>query len=549
MATAQSNQQSSPPSETAKFAQFPGTSGRATVLIAGSGIAGLSAAIHFSEFSNVILLAKSALEEGNTRYAQGGIASVWDKDDSFAEHIEDTLTAGAGLCHNDAVEICVKEGPARVQELIDWGVRFADSLHQEGGHHKRRILHSKDFTGLAIEDALVKKVKSIPNIKIFERHMVVDLIMEGKLKTHKEKTELGECLGAYVLNCETNEVFSLASDLTIFASGGMGKVYLYTTNPDVATGDGVAVAYRAGARIANLEFMQFHPTCLFHPNAKSFLITEALRGEGGILRNQKGEDFMKSYHPMGSLAPRYVVSQSIDLELKKTGDAHVWLDLRHFDETNFREKFPQVYQECRKFGILVPQQMIPVVPAAHSMCGGILTDTFAQTSITGLLAIGEVACTGLHGANRLASNSLLEGVVFAKRAADHAREYLVKHTMPSTPKILPAWDTGRAVDIEEQIDIAATWREIRTLMWNYVGIVRSDRRLRRARERLALIRHEVNEDYWKFKLNRDLVELRNLLIVSELIVECAIRRKESRGLHLNVDYPASLKDLAVDTVI
>ena len=549
MATAQSAQQSSPPSATAKFAQFPQTSGRATVLIAGSGIAGLSAAIHFSEFSNVILLAKSALDEGNTRYAQGGIASVWDKDDSFAEHIEDTLTAGAGLCHNDAVEICVKEGPARIQELMDWGVRFADSLHQEGGHHKRRILHSKDFTGLAIEDALVKKVKSIPNISIFERHMVVDLIMEGKLSAHKEKTELGECLGAYVLNCETNEVFSLASDLTIFASGGMGKVYLYTTNPDVATGDGVAVAYRAGARIANLEFMQFHPTCLFHPNAKSFLITEALRGEGGILRNQKGEDFMKSYHPMGSLAPRYVVSQSIDMELKKTGDAHVWLDLRNFDETNFREKFPQVYQECRKFGIMVPKDMIPVVPAAHSMCGGILTDTFAQTSIKGLLAIGEVACTGFHGANRLASNSLLEGVVFAKRAADHAREYLVKHTMPSTPKILPAWDTGRAVDMEEQIDIAATWREIRTLMWNYVGIVRSDRRLRRARERLALIRHEVNEDYWKFKLNRDLVELRNLLIVSELIVECAIRRKESRGLHLNVDYPAPLKDLATDTVI
>ena len=530
------------------------SSSRATVLIAGSGIAGLSAAIHFSEFSNVILLAKSSIDECNTRYAQGGIATVWSNDDSFQEHIQDTLDAGAGLCHDDSVEACVKEGPARIQELIQWGVEFSKddvgySLHQEGGHHKRRILHSQDFTGLAIEEALVKKVKSIPNIKILERHMVVDLIMEGKLNSQSHSNSLGECLGAYVLNCETNEVIPLASDLTILASGGAGKVYLYTTNPDLATGDGIAVAYRAGARIANLEFMQFHPTALFHPNAKSFLITEALRGEGAILRNLQGEDFMPSYHEMGSLAPRYVVSQSIDKELKKTGDSHVWLDLRHMDESAFQEKFPQVYQACRSFGINVPQEMIPVVPAAHYMCGGILTDLHAQTSVKGLLAIGEVACTGLHGANRLASNSLLEGAVYAKRAADHAREYLVKHSPISNAKPLPAWDTGRAVDIEEQIDIAATWREIRTLMWNYVGIVRSDRRLRRARERLALIRHEVNEDYWKFKLSRDLVELRNLLIVAELIVECAIRRKESRGLHLNVDYPEAVESLAHDTVI
>jgi L-aspartate oxidase len=530
------------------------SSSKATVLIAGSGIAGLSAAIHFSEFSNVILLAKSTLDECNTRYAQGGIATVFSEDDTFHEHIQDTLVAGAGLCHQDAVEVCVKEGPARIRELIEWGVEFSKdevgySLHQEGGHHKRRILHSQDFTGQAIENALIQKVKSIQSIKILEKHMVVDLIMEGKLNGHAHGNSLGECLGAYVLNCETNEVFPLASDLTILGSGGAGKVYLYTTNPDLATGDGIAIAYRAGARIANLEFMQFHPTALFHPNAKSFLITEALRGEGAILRNQRGVDFMPEYHEMGSLAPRYVVSQSIDKELKKTGDAHVWLDLRHMDEKTFQEKFPQVYQACRGFGIHVPQEMIPVVPAAHYMCGGILTDLHAQTSVKGLLAIGEVACTGLHGANRLASNSLLEGVVFAKRAADHAREYLVKHSPISDAKPLPAWDTGRAVDIEEQIDIAATWREIRTLMWNYVGIVRSDRRLRRARERLALIRHEVNEDYWKFKLNRDLVELRNLLIVSELIVECAIRRKESRGLHLNVDYPELIPTLALDTVI
>lgn len=550
MATSQSNSFK----DEAEKQSFLLTSNRATVLIAGSGIAGLSAAIHFSEFSDVILLAKSTLEEGNTRYAQGGIATVWADDDSFEEHISDTLEAGAGLCQKNAVEVCVKEGPARIRELINWGVEFSKddvgySLHQEGGHHKRRILHSHDFTGKAIEDALTQKARSIPTIKILENHMVVDLIMEGKLNPHHHSSSLGECLGAYVLNCETNEVLPLASDLTILASGGAGKVYLYTTNPDLATGDGIAVAYRAGARIANMEFMQFHPTALFHPNAKSFLITEALRGEGAILRNQKGEDFMKDYHEMASLAPRYVVSQSIDKELKKTGDSHVWLDLRHMSENTFKEKFPQVYQACRQYGINVPQEMIPVVPAAHYMCGGILTDLNAQTSVKGLLAIGEVACTGLHGANRLASNSLLEGAVFAKRAADHAREYLVKHTPVGTPKTLPAWDTGRAVDIEEQIDIAATWREIRTLMWNYVGIVRSDRRLRRARERLALIRHEVNEDYWKFNLSRDLVELRNLLIVAELIVECAIRRKESRGLHLNVDYPDAVDALAHDTII
>ena len=356
-------------------------------------------------------------------------------------------------------------------------------------------------------------------------------------------------MGAYVLNCETNEIFPLASELTVLASGGMGKVYLYTSNPDVATGDGVAMAYRAGARVANLEFMQFHPTCLYHPSAKSFLITEALRGEGAILRNEAGEDFMKNHHEMGSLAPRYVVARAIDMELKRTGAPHVWLDVSHMNELEFTEKFPQVHSMCLKYGINTPHDKIPVVPAAHYMCGGIQVDEWAQTSVTGLLALGEVACTGLHGANRLASNSLLEGVVFSKRAADRAREYLVKHAIPSAPKTLPVWDFGRAVDMEEQIDIAATWREIRTLMWNYVGIVRSDRRLRRARERLALIRHEVYADYWKFRVNRDLIELRNLLTVAELIVECALRRKESRGLHFNVDYPETLPLLAHDTII
>jgi len=534
---------------------------KAKVLIIGTGIAGLSAAIHFSEFSDVILLAKSSLDEGSTRYAQGGIAAVWSKEDSIAEHKTDTLVAGAGLCHEDIVDICVTEGPARIRELIEWGVEFTKGeskgapadydLHREGGHHKRRILHTHDFTGLAIETALIAKVRSIPNIQILENHMAIDLIMEGKLHSEPSapKKRLGSCLGAYVLNCETNEITPLASDLTILASGGMGKVYLYTSNPDVATGDGVAIASRAGARMANLEFMQFHPTCLYHPSAKNFLITEAIRGEGAVLRNLEGEDFMKKHHEMGSLAPRYVVAQAIDMELKRTGAPHVWLDVSNFSEHEFQEKFPQVYAMCVKSGIHPPKEMIPVVPAAHYMGGGIQVDAFARTSVEGLLAIGETACTGLHGANRLASNSLLEAVVFSKRAADRARESLVQHALPSRPKNLPAWDLGRAVDLEEQIDIAATWREIRTLMWNYVGIVRSDRRLTRARERLALIRHEVNWDYWKFKVSRDLIELRNLLTVAELIVECAFRRKESRGLHFNIDYPTPLPVEAHDTVI
>jgi L-aspartate oxidase len=548
------------------------------VLIIGSGIAGLSAAIHFSEFSDVILLAKASLDEGNTRYAQGGIAAVWSHGDSAAEHKKDTLVAGAGLCKESAVEICVNEGPTRVQELIDWGVQFTkgdsqtnsisepaleatakDSdpeagylgydLHREGGHHKRRILHAQDFTGLAIEEALIAKIKSIKNIQVLENHMAIDLIMSGKLGTLENSNQgLGDCVGAYVLNCNNNEIFPLAANLTILASGGLGKVYLYTSNPDVATGDGVAMAYRAGARVSNLEFMQFHPTCLYHPSAKNFLITEALRGEGAVLRTLAGEEFMKKHHEMGSLAPRYVVSKAIDLELKRSGDPHVWLDCTHMSEADFKKHFPQVQAMCLKFGIHAPQDFIPVVPAAHYMCGGILVDDDGQTSVKGLCALGEAACTGLHGANRLASNSLLEGVVFSKRLANHARQTLVRQSIPSA-KTLPVWDFGRAVDIEEQIDIAGTWREIRTLMWNYVGIVRSDRRLKRARERLALIRHEVNEDYWKFKVNRDLIELRNLLTVAELIVECALRRKESRGLHFNVDYPNPLEHELHDTVL
>ncbi len=527
------------------------------VLIIGSGIAGLSAAIHFSEFSNVTLLAKASLDDGNTRWAQGGIAAVWSESDTLAEHKADTLVAGAGLCRETTVNICVNEGPDRIQELIDFGVEFTRDpanlsdydLHREGGHHKRRILHAHDFTGRAIEEALIKKVQGNPKIEILEHHVAIDLIMEGKINPDHGKSGLGACLGAYVLDNKTCKIFPIASDLTVLASGGAGKIYLYTTNPDVATGDGIAMAHRAGARVANMEFMQFHPTCLYHPNAKSFLITEALRGEGAVLRNLAGEDFMARSHEMGALAPRYVVAQAIDLELKRTGAPHVWLDVSMMSKHDFEEKFPQVDAALKSYGINAPEQMIPVVPAAHYLCGGVWVDENANTTVEGLLAIGETACTGLHGANRLASNSLLEAAVFAKRAAKFAKENLVTQSALMPLKSLPAWDLGRAVDMEEQIDIAATWREIRTLMWNYVGIVRSNRRLTRARERLALIRHEVNEDYWKFVVNRDLIELRNLLTVAELIVECALRRKESRGLHYNVDFPLPLAVEAHDTII
>jgi L-aspartate oxidase len=529
---------------------------RPKVLIIGSGIAGLTAAIHFSEFADVKLLAKAALDEGNTRYAQGGIAAVWSKSDSLAEHKHDTLVAGAGLCRESAVDICVSEGPDRIRELIDYGVEFTRDtispsdydLHREGGHLKRRILHHHDFTGRAIEEALIKKIKSISSITVYEHHMAIDLIMEGKINPDHGKNGLGACLGAYVLNTESGEIFSLASDLTVLSTGGAGKVYLYTTNPDIATGDGIAMAHRAGAQISNLEFMQFHPTCLYHPNAKSYLITEALRGEGAILRNLEGEEFMNRYHELGSLAPRYVVSQAIDMELKRTGAPHVWLDVSMMSKAYFQEHFPQVDAMLKAHGIHAPIQQIPVVPAAHYLCGGVWVDENACTSVENLMAIGETACTGLHGANRLASNSLLEATVFSKRAASYAKNNLASPHSHLPAKKLPAWDLGRAVNMEEQIDIAATWREIRTLMWNYVGIVRSNRRLKRARERLTLIRHEVNEDYWKFVVNRDLIELRNILTVSELIVESAIRRKESRGLHYNVDYP-QLDLRAVDTLL
>lgn len=517
------------------------------VLILGTGIAGLSAALKFSNQTEVTLVCKADRSEGSTRYAQGGIASVWSGEDSFEEHKRDTHAAGAGLCREEIVDLCVREGPERVRELIDLGVEFTRShlagqedsfdLHREGGHGQRRILHADDLTGWAIERALLDQISKRANIRVLEDHVAIDLITEGKL--FKRWRRPGRCLGAYILNTATGDILTVSSQVTVLATGGAGKVYLYTTNPDTATGDGIAMAHRAGAQVANLEFMQFHPTCLYHPRAGTLLISEALRGEGAILRENSGDDFMSRHHALASLAPRDVVARAIDMEMKKTGAKHVLLDCTSIPAEELRRKFPNIHDTCARFGIDMTNEPIPVVPAAHYTCGGVVADKDAQTTIPGLYAIGEVACTGLHGANRLASNSLLEAVVLAHRATEHGLSYLQSEDAPAPgrPSNLPPWDFGHAVELEEQIDIAANWLEIRHLMWNYVGIVRSNRRLERARHRIELLKKEVNAYYWDFFLTRDLVELRNLLTVADLIVQSAWLRKESRGLHYTVDHP------------
>ncbi len=520
------------------------------ILVLGTGIAGLSTALKFAnskerEF-DVTLVSKGKAIEGATRWAQGGIAAVWSKDDSIQEHVKDTLVAGADLCHEDIVRICVEEGPERVRELISLGVEFTRAsatspdfdLHREGGHGQRRILHADDLTGLAIEKALLNQIARHPRIQLLEDHSAIDLITDSKaLKKRAPRTR---ALGAYVLNNVSGKIETYSADLTVLATGGAGKVYLYTSNPDTATGDGIAMAYRAGAKVANLEFIQFHPTCLYHPNARTFLITEALRGEGAVLKNLRGESFMDRHHSMGSLAPRDVVARAIDMEIKRTGDKHVWLDCSSIGAEKLRTHFPNIYETCLNYGVDITKGLVPVVPAAHYTCGGVVADEWAQTTIEGLYAVGEVACTGLHGANRLASNSLLEAVVFADRVYRHGLGSLkgAKATQNDLPSALPEWQIGHAVEIEEQIDIAATWREIRELMWNYVGIVRSNRRLERAKRRLATLKMEINEYYWDYLLTRDLIELRNLVQVADLIVTCATLRHESRGLHYTMDYPS-----------
>lgn len=516
------------------------------VLILGSGAAGLTAALKLAEHGTVGVITKRERMDGNTRWAQGGISVVLDdKGDSFASHIEDTIVAGDGLNDREAVRICVEEGPARLKELLDFGVKFTTDpedatrldLTREGGHSARRVVHAKDTTGYSIADTLVQQASTKNSITFFEHHHGIDLITRRRLGHRRAEDR---CLGAYVLDEKTRKIEVFRARVVILCTGGAGKVYRYTSNPDVATGDGIAMAYRAGCAVANMEFFQFHPTCLYHPQAKNFLITEACRGEGGILRRLDGEAFMASYDPRKDLAPRDIVARAIDSELKRTGDPHVLLDLTHLPADFIRGHFPGVSGQLEQFGIDMTTQPIPVVPAAHYCCGGVVTDHEARTNLPGLLAAGEVAHTGLHGANRLASNSLLEAVVFGHRAALSALELLkdgddAEDRAIGTP--VPEWDTGFAVDPDENVLVAHAWDEIRSLMWNYVGIVRSNKRLERARSRLALLEHEIRGDYWNFRLTKDLIELRNIALVAQLVVECAIQRRESRGLHYTIDHP------------
>jgi L-aspartate oxidase len=509
-------------------------------LVVGSGVAGLSFALEASAHGDVVVVTKRARDESNTKYAQGGIATVLAQDDSFAAHVADTKAAGAGLCHDVVVEMCVREGPGRIAMLREIGVRFTGAgprendaeldLGREGGHSARRVAHASDMTGREVERALLEAVAGNPRIRIFEEHTAIDLILMSKFGGPDR------CVGMYALDNATGRIETFLAKATLLATGGAGKVYLYTTNPDVATGDGVAMAYRAGAEIANMEFYQFHPTCLFHPQAKNFLISEALRGEGAVLRGLDGVAFMARHHPLGDLAPRDVVARAIDFEMKRTGSEHLLLDITHRPGPFVRERFPNIYEECLRFGLDITVQPIPVVPAAHYMCGGVMTDLSGRTTLPGLFAIGECACTGLHGANRLASNSLLEGLVFAHRAALKLATQVDELRSAPLPDV-PQWTSGAAAPSDEAVVVTHNWGELRQLMWNYVGIVRSDKRLDRARHRIELLREEIREYYWNFKITADMIELRNLALVAHLVIESARRRKESRGLHSMVDYP------------
>jgi L-aspartate oxidase len=506
-------------------------------LVIGSGIAGLSFALQAARHGSVALLAKRGRAETNTAYAQGGIAAVFGPGDSTAQHLEDTLVAGGGLCREPAVRVTVEEGPARVRELIELGADFTRDttefgyhLTREGGHSQRRIVHAADLTGREVERALLSAAAAA-GIEFFEEHAAVDLITEQKLGGRGKD----RVLGCYALDSRKGEVNVFGAKVVVLATGGAGKVYLYTSNPDVATGDGLAMAHRAGAAVANLEFIQFHPTCLYHPQAKSFLISEALRGEGGILRNRAGDAFMERYDPRRELAPRDVVARSIDSELKRRGDDCAFLDMTHLGKAFLVEHFPNIYATCRAFGIDMAVTPIPVVPAAHYVCGGVCTDLNGQTTVPGLMAIGEVACTGLHGANRLASNSLLEGLVFGRRAAATARA--IAADSGDKPLAIPDWDPGRAVPPDEGVIVKQNWDEVRALMWNYVGIVRTDKRLARAQRRLDNLLEEIQEYYWGYFVTRDLLELRNVADVARLIVACAQERKESRGLHYTLSWP------------
>ena len=509
------------------------------VLIIGSGAAGLSLALQLADRHQVAVLSKHVLSESNTLYAQGGISAVLDARDSLESHIADTLAAGAGLCRPDIVRMVVSEGKSCIDWLLDLGVPFTEvddghghahlHLTREGGHTHRRVVHAADATGRAIETSLEHHARRHPNIHLFEYANAIDLITGPKLGLDRP-----DVLGAYVLDSRSQQVMTFRARTVVIASGGASKVYLYTSNPDIATGDGIAMAWRAGAEVANMEFIQFHPTCLYHPHARSFLISEALRGEGGRLLRRDGSPFMQDFDPRGELAPRDIVARAIDHEMKRNGEDCVFLDISHRSADFIQAHFPNIYARCLALGIDITREPIPVVPAAHYTCGGILTNASAQSSVPGLLAIGEAACTGLHGANRMASNSLLECLVFARRAA----EWITSHQQQRPPPPpLPDWDDSQVTDSDEEVGVAHNWDEIRRFMWDYVGIVRTDKRLERALHRVQLLKQEVADYYGHFRVTSDLLELRNLVIVAELIIRSAMARKESRGLHFTLDYP------------
>ena len=516
---------------------------RCDVLIIGSGLAGLTSALKLATQKKVLIVSKRELSDSSSQWAQGGVAAVMSDEDSIESHVKDTEYVGGGLTDPKVATFVASKGKEAIQWLNDLHVPFSrdETTHQfhltkEGGHSHRRVVHAKDATGKAIQATLSEKVKAHPNITILENHIAVDLITEKKsLKVEKIKSN--RCLGAYVLNNKTGKVITIASQETILAAGGVSKVYLYTTNPDVSTGDGVAMAWRAGCRVANMEFIQFHPTCLYHPKAKSFLISEIVRGEGGLLKLPDGSRFMDEYDARGELASRDIVARAIDFEMKKRGIDCVYLDISHKSPDFIKSQFPTIYARCLELGIDITKEWIPVVPAAHYSCGGVMTNLSGQTDLAHLYAIGETAYTGLHGANRLASNSLLECLVFGNAVAEH----ILHSNIASSNFDLPHWDESRVTDADEEILITHTWNELRRFMWNYVGIVRTNKRLSRALHRIHMLRDEVHEFYTNFKVSHNLIELRNLLQVAELIVESAIARHESRGLHFSRDYPKQLK--------
>ncbi|HSD60733.1 MAG TPA: L-aspartate oxidase [Burkholderiales bacterium] len=511
---------------------------RFDVIIAGSGLAGLTVALHLAEHKRVALITKRGIMDGASAWAQGGIAAVLSADDSPETHIRDTLVAGAGLCDESVTRFVVGRGREGIEWLIGQGVPFtrdADNalgfhLTREGGHSVRRVIHAADATGHAVQTTLTDKARAHPNITVLEHHIGVDLITGHKLGLPDNR-----CYGVYALDGQAGRVRTLAADQVVLATGGAGKVYLYTTNPDTSTGDGIAMGWRAGCRVANMEFVQFHPTCLYHPHAKSFLISEAVRGEGGLLKLPDGSRFMPAHDPRAELAPRDIVARAIDFEMKKRGLDCVYLDISHKPATFLKDHFPTIYGRCLALGIDITRQPIPVVPAAHYTCGGIVTDSTGRTDVEGLYAVGETAHTGLHGANRLASNSLLECLVFGRACAG---DILARPAPPHIP--LPRWDESRVTDADEEIVISHNWDELRRFMWDYVGIVRTTKRLERASHRIALLTEEINEYYANFRVTHDLLELRNLVVTGDLIVRCAMARRESRGLHFSRDYPETL---------